>query len=293
MARQTILVKENRVSYIIHGASGAQGKPLHARLLATDKNTVAVVRNTANVSNGAAVAVDYASVDSLVAAYRGAEGVFVHLPLAAEPQRVQYAQNIAEAVDKAKPARVVVLDSGASIDLPGTEGGAEMTLVRGIRQSGVSHAIVGTRLYLENLLLPFVIGTVRSEGVLRYPIRADFSVSWSSHLDVAEVSERLLADHSVSGVVGLGHVPGLLGNDLASGFSDYFGRTVRFEAMTPEQFGELIEPMYGPAAAGVVSLYDSLWRAPSNVIAHDTSAQALLGLRPRSVKQWLEQTLTA
>lgn len=279
------------MSYIIHGATGAQGRPLHARLVATGKKPIAVVRNTANVSDGSAIAVDFASVNSLVAAYRGAEGVFVHLPVAAEPQRVQYAQNIVTALNEAKPTRVVVLSSGAPIDLPGTNGSAVMTLVRGIRESGVSHAIVAPRLYLENLLLPFVIDAVRSEGVLRYPIRADFSVSWSSHLDVAEVIEHLLTDHNVSGMVGLGHVPGLLGNDLAAGFAEYFGRTVSFEAMTPQELGERIEPMYGDAAGGVVALYDALWQAPNSVIAEETSAQALLGLRPLGVEQWLKQTL--
>ncbi|TIT24299.1 MAG: hydroxylase [Mesorhizobium sp.] len=279
------------MSYAIHAATGAQGRPLHARLLATGKKPIALVRNTANVSDGSAVAVDYASVNSLVAAYRGAEGVFVHLPVAAEPQRVQFAQNIVAAVNEAKPARVVVLSSGAPIDLPGTRGSAVMTLVHGIRESGVSHAIVAPRLYLENLLLPFVIDAVRSDGVLRYPIRDDFSVSWSSHLDVAEVIERLLTDHKVSGVVGLGHVPGLLGKDLAAGFAEYFGRAVSFEAMTPQELGQRIEPMYGDAAGGVVALYDALWQAPNSVIAEDTSAQALLGLRPLGVEQWLKQTL--
>ena len=50
--------------------------------------------------------------------------------------------------------------------------------------------------------------------------------------------------------------------------------------------------MFGPAAAGVVGLYRALWQTPSNVIAEGTSAQRLLGLKPRSVKQWLAETLS-
>nr|WP_051112876.1 hypothetical protein [Mesorhizobium loti] len=119
---------------------------------------------------------------------------------------------------------------------------------------------------------------MKAEGVLRYPVRADYPVSWSSHLDVAEVAERLLTDTSVTGVVGVGQLPGLRGADLAAGFSEQFGRTISFDALTPEAFGKLIEPMFGPAAANVVGFYQALSQVPDNVIAEVTSAQRLLGL---------------
>lgn len=56
--------------------------------------------------------VDTASVDLLAAAYKGAERVFVHLPVVAEADRLQYAHNIAQAISRAKPQRVVVSISG-------------------------------------------------------------------------------------------------------------------------------------------------------------------------------------
>ena len=284
------------MSYIIHGATGAQGGPLYARLLAAGKNAVAAVREADKLDGKPLVAADNGSVDSLVSAYCDADGVFIHLPQAPEPVRVQYARNIVEAIRTAKPKRVVISTSGTIIDEPGTrlqapDDSAIMILVNGVRDSGISHAVVATRLYLENLLLPMVFEPVQAEGVLRYPVRVDFPVSWSSHLDVAEVAERLLTDTSVTGIVGVGQLPGLKGAELATGFSDKFGRAITFEALTPQKFGELITPMFGPAAAGVVGLYQALSQAPANVIAGDTSAQRLLGLTPRGVKQWLTETL--
>lgn len=284
------------MSYIIHGATGAQGGPLYARMLAAGKKAVAAVRESDKTDGRPAMAVDNGSVDSLVAAYRDADGVFVHLPQGPEPVRVQYAQGIVEAVRTARPKRVVISTSGTIIDQPGTplqspDDSAIMILINGVRDSGVSHAVVATRLYYENLLLPMVFEPVKSEGVLRYPVRADFPVSWSSHLDVAEVAERLLTNTAVTGVIGVGQLPGFLGADLAAGFSEHFDRPVRFEALTPERFGELITPMFGPAAAGVVGLYQALSQAPANTIAEDTSAQKLLGLNPRGVKQWLAEWL--
>lgn len=55
--------------------------------------------------------------------------------------------------------------------------------------------------------------------------------------------------------------------------------------------GNLIEPMLGPASAGVVGLYHALSHVTDNVISEDTSAQALLGIQPRSVQQWLAEVL--
>lgn len=280
------------MSYIIHGATGAQGAPLYSLLLASNQTALAAVRDPASVQGKPAVRVDNDSVESLIAAYSDANGVFVHLPQAAEPVRLQQAKNIADAITAARPKRVVISTSGAIVDQPGsalqaTGDSAIGTLLRCVADSGVSHAVIAPRLYLENLLLPMVIGPVQSDGLLSYPLRADFPASWCSHLDVAVVAERLLTNHSVTGVVGIGQLPGITGPELALAFSERLGRDVRFEALSPETFGTLLEPLIGPAAANIAGFYAALFHAPDNVIAPDTSAQHQLGLAPRSVGQWM------
>ena len=281
------------MTYVIHGATGAQGGPLLARLTGSGQRAVAAVRNTVAAKGVPAVAVDNASVDSLAAAYEGAKGVFIHLPVVAEANRLQYARNIAQAVGRAKPRRVVISTSGWVVDEPNSPlqnppDSAIATLIREVQQTGVSLAVVAPRLFFENLLNPVVLGAVKSEGILRYPLRADYPVSWSSHLDVYEVAERLLLDISVTGVVGVGQAPGITGMDLAAGFSSYLGRPVSFSSLLPEAFGELIAPLFGAdAAAGVVAGYQAQARASANAITQDTSAQRLLGLTPRSLQQWL------
>ncbi|MFZ1874408.1 MAG: NAD(P)H-binding protein, partial [Chania sp.] len=201
------------MTYIVHGATGAQGAPLFKRLSQSGKTVIAAVRNTDKLSGMPTVQIDNSSVDSLIAAYREAEGVFIHLPLAPEADRVAYAHNIVQAIKLAKPKRVVISTSGAIIDEPDSPlqapaDSAIAILIDGVQKTGVSTAVVAPRLYLENLLLPMVFGPVQSEGVLRYPVRADFLVSWSSHLDVAEVAERLFNETAVTGVVGVGQLPG-------------------------------------------------------------------------------------
>lgn len=285
------------MTFIIHGATGAQGGPLIKRLLAAGKPALAAVRNASSANGLPMVVANNASVDSLAAAYRGADGVFFHLPLASEEDRVQYARNFAQAIALARPARVVISTSGNVVDEPGaatqvSDNSAVAVLLREVARTGVSCAVVAPRLYLENLLLPTQFGAVQAEGVLRYPLRADYPVSWSSHLDVAAVAERLLADAAITGIVGLGHAPGLTGDDLAAGFAAHLGKPVRYEAITPEAFGDMIAPMFGAGpAAGVVAGYQAKAQTKGCVIADATSAQTLLGLAPRSVQQWLADVL--
>lgn len=281
------------MSFIIHGATGAQGGPLFDLLLAKEESVLAAVRDPAKSGDKPCIIVDNSSLDSLVAAYENADGIFFHLPQAPEPVRIEYARNFLEAIKKAKPKRVVLSTSGAIIDQPGSsvqvpEDSAMAMLVRGISDSKVSYAVVAPRLYLENLLLPMVVDGVKRDGVLLYPIRADLPVSWSSHLDVAAVAKRLLTDHTVTGIVGVGHQPGMRGAALADGFSARFDRPIQFETQSPEDFRTLLEPMFGPAAANVAAFYQALSKLDENVIVEDTSAQRLLGLAPRSVEKWLD-----
>ncbi|MFA1729216.1 SDR family oxidoreductase, partial [Xanthomonas nasturtii] len=262
--------KSMPVTYIIHGATGAQSAPLLNVLSQAGKHAVAAVRNTDAVA-GPSVQVDHRSVRSLTDAYRGAHGVFVHLPQAPEDVRVAYANNIVQAIDTAKPARVLTSTSGSIVDTPGSAlqaapDSAIAILIDGVQRSGVSSVVIAPRLYLENLLLPMVIGGVHGDGVLGYPIREEFPVSWSSHLDVADVAAQLFDRPGVTGVVGVGQLPGLLGADLAAALAHHLKRDVCFQSVLPADFGKQLEPLLGPATTAMAGFYQALWQTPANTI---------------------------
>ncbi|MCW5951002.1 MAG: NAD(P)H-binding protein [Propionibacteriaceae bacterium] len=280
------------MTFIVHGATGAQGSPVLTALLAAGKPAVAATRQRQALPDGTAgVAVDYADPGSLASAYRGAEGVFVHLPLGDPAQLVGFARAIGEALAQARPARVVVSTSGAVVsDVTSPlydPGSSAVALVAAVAASGVPFAVIEPRLFLENLLLPPVIDRVRSHGRLRYPLRADFPVSWSSHLDVADAVVALLTRPDIDGTVGIGQLPPLTGTDLATALGAHLGYPVEYEPLIPEDFGRLIEPIVGPGAAAVVDLYIRLGGLDGHKINAERSAQQLLGVTPRPIGQWL------
>ncbi|WP_194949317.1 SDR family oxidoreductase [Actinomyces trachealis] len=283
------------MAYIIHGATGAQGSPILSSLRAAGFDAVAAVRNPGPAANNTrAVAVDLADERALTHLYEGADGIFIHLPLGpAETTSVQ-AQAIAKAVKAAAPSRVVISTSGQVVDEPASvlqtpEASPLASLIRAVEDTDTPTAVVAPRLFLENLLLPVVLKPLQAEGVLRYPLATDYPVSWASHADVAAVTVHLLTGPAHTGVTGVGALPGLTGTDLAESFSAHLGRSVRFETISPTDFGTLLEPLFGPAAAGVTKLYETLAATPGNTIRPETSAQSTLGLQPLPVTQWLER----
>lgn len=284
------------MAYIVHGATGAQGSPVLSALLAAGADAIGATRHPEAVQDGRGVGVDLADSAALAQLYTGADGVFIHLPLGAPEVAAAQADAVGTAIGQAAPARVVISTSGQVVDEPGGPLQAApdspiMSLIQAAQRSGAPTTILAPRLFLENLLLPVVLEPLRDEGVLRYPIGADYPVSWVCHEDVARVAAQVLTGELRSGVMGVGALPGLTGVDLAEAFSQAMGRQIRFEAITPDEFGVLLEPMLGPAAAGVVGLYTSLAGAPGNTIAQETSAQAVLGVEPRSAARWVAERL--
>jgi uncharacterized protein YbjT (DUF2867 family) len=275
------------MTYVIHGATGAQGGPVVAALLAAGKPVVALTRKADVVVPGARV-VSVGSAAELTEAYRGAEGVFVHLPIGSEEDRLAYARDIVDAVRAARPARVVFSTSGFTNDAPDGGVSAVSTLVDGLADSGVPHAVIAPELFFENLLLPPVVGGAREQGVLGYPLPVGFAVSWASHLDIADVAVALFESTDVSGVVAVGQYPAVTGLELAEAFGARLGRGVVYRAATPEEFRASITPLMGEGpAAGVAELYRLMATLPDRSIAPERSAQKLLGVTPRSTEQWL------
>ena len=276
------------MTYVIHGATGSQGAPVVAALVRKGMQATALTRRSDAVVEGAEVhTVDVASIPDLTEAYRGAEGVFAHLPVASAEQQFEYAHSIVVAAKEAKPARVVFSTSGAPIDAPGSPAAI---VVQGLADSGVPYAVIEPTFYLENLLAPYSAPAARESGMLRYPIRSDMPVSWASHLDIAEVAVALFERPEMTGTVGVGQWPGITGHDLAAALGARLGRKVAFHLLPPAELRIALTPLLGEGpAAGVAGMYEGLLDVPNKEIDAERSAQKLLSLTPLTPHEWLDK----
>lgn len=275
------------MTFIVHGASGAQGAPVLHLLRSEGLTAVAARQHTPRGDDQGEVVADLGSAESLIDAYTSTQGVFVHLPLASEEDRATYAENIVRALRATLPGMVVISTSGEALDeVP--DDAALARLIRGVRALALRSAVVAPRIYLENLLLPGVLTAVKEHGRLPYPLPAQTPVSWSSHADVARVVVHLLTGRFTSPEVHVGHLPGLRGDDLARGFSEWVGRHVHYEAITPEEFQRLLTPDFGEVtASGIAEGYRDMARVPEVLISERRSAQHQFGIEPATVAAWL------
>ncbi|MCP3803901.1 hypothetical protein NLX83_32000 [Allokutzneria sp. A3M-2-11 16] len=264
------------MTYIVHGATGAQGAPVVKALEAAGLPVRGLSRAEGDLDDR----------DALTAAYEGATGAFIHFPITPDPAApARWAENLAAV---ARPARVVISTSGGVPGDASSPFGAQRLTALGdlaerLREAGVLVTVLAPRLFLENLLLPPVQETLAAEGVLAYPVAADRPVAWVSHLDVAEAAVAALTHATPPSFVDVGAVPGLTGAELAEQHG------AGYRAMPPTEFGELLAPILGAgAAAGVQGLYQAVAARPDALaFTAETGAEKLLGVRPRSVREWL------
>lgn len=279
----------------VHGASGAQGAPVAEALRKSSHDVVAMTR-TASTDDPSRVAANLEDQSSLEAAYANADAVFLHLPIPNEPDAPsRWIPAVLGALASSNVKRVVLSTSGASLTdagphpmLQGRLAGMK-ALHEGLRGVVDSVIVLAPRLFLENLLLPFVAGPIRSEGVLAYPLPASRLVSWIGHRDVAVAAVEALEGRAEDGVYDLGY-NALTGQELTDQLGKGLGRPVAYEAITPEAFSARAQPILGEqAAAGVGALYEAF---ASDHTLEISSAARQLGLDRRiGIDGWAKETL--
>ena len=96
-------------------------------------------------------------------------------------------------------------------------------------------------------------------------------------MDVADVAAALFADTSVNGIVEIGQLPAVTGDQLAKSFATHLGREVKYSSLTPEEFGtRFLTVLFGEAAAAeVVEIYKAKALSKDSAIAANISAQHL------------------
>lgn len=287
---------------LVYGAAGARGSAVAHGLLDRGRKVRVldhlphpggapvldgVAKHGAEVVRG-----DLDDPASLAAASRGTGCVFLHPPLVGRPDRILAQMDAAlRAASGAGVQRVVLATNSA---LPAEPCGVPAVEVnRGIEAllsgADVRGVVLRPTLYLGNLLAPWSRPRILERGELAYPLPETASVSWLAPEDAAQAAVlALTADLPDGLLVPLGGPRAIPGAELAAEIAAAAGREVHYLPVSPEDFGAILAPFLGDAAAAsIAELYTYLSGPGTHVLraatqpAHDT-----LGLNTRDVGNW-------
>jgi uncharacterized protein YbjT (DUF2867 family) len=242
--------------FFVAGITGKVGGAAARLLLEEGHGVRALVRNPARAAEWVAKGVDVRQGDlndaeALAAALEGVEGAFVMMPPNFAPQpgypeAKAIVAALAEALDKAKPARVVALSSVGSEKTSGL--GLITTthlLEEGLKDLPCPTALVRAGSFIENALGG--LDTAEATGVyysFYQPI--DRAVPTIATVDIgAEVAKLLTGSWSGKKIVELGSP--VTADEMAAGMGEVLGREVKAQAIPREQWAAIIEGFGMPA----------------------------------------------
>jgi uncharacterized protein YbjT (DUF2867 family) len=252
----------NQQHILIHGATGTQGRPTAARLLADGHQIRVATRSTTATDQLPArtttVRADLSDRDSLVEAYRNVDAVVVQLPLEFSPLALEQAQNVLHAVASSAVARVVLNVGGPmlreTVGVPYLD--ARTLLARELPERAAHVTIVGPAgTYMENLSAPGMMTPIAA-GQIEYPLPAEIAMPWVALDDLAAViADAIIADTPRRVAVVMG--PEMLtGDQVAEQIGTTIGRPLRWHTVSADDFEKTLRPQIGDeAAAGIAAFY--------------------------------------
>lgn len=249
----------------VHGATGAQGRAVVERLLATGHRARAVVRGPERRDLPAAVELstaDVVDVDALTQAYTGVDAVAVVLPGGApDDLAVAQADAILQALRRAGVERAV-FNAGGGIwtdppKIPFLQ--ARSRLVAGLGQA-VPHASVVAPVggLMDNFSEPWLVERIRRTGELAQTAPPDASMRPVAMADVATAAvDALLADAAPVRVLVSGPQQHT-GAEIAAAIGAHLGEPVRWTTVTSEEYLRGVADGLGAQyAANIGALYGS------------------------------------
>jgi hypothetical protein len=143
-------------------------------------------------------------------------------------------------------------------------------------------------LYLENLAGPWVAPQIMDDGVVAYPQPDDVPTPWVATDDVAVAVERVIT-REIAGWFALPGIP-VTGQEVAAAIGAVLGRPVRWQTITPDEYGDRLRPHLGDHAAdNIAAVYRDLAATPSAPPTDPTPARKAPDWAPRDAAAWARQ----
>lgn len=294
-----------RLNVLVYGATGSQAQTVPTHLLRAGHQPYVLTRNANRAANHAqagaiVVEADMNDADRLRELNEGMDAVSLLVPFfSGAPLELGR-----RAIDAAKAARVklIVWNTSGAI-LPVRTGNpaydVRLDIQQYLQESGVPHIIIQPSIYLENLLGPWTAPFVVQEDRVAYPTPTDMPVSWIASDDVSAIVAAALQRPDLAGsnwpVSGLENPDG---PTLARAFSDGLGREVTYYAMPPQDFGAILNKLFGPGAGDAVAAeYQRQWDNPAQRPNFQADMKPVLDqlsggyppLQMTSIAEWVAQ----
>lgn len=267
MTNQTLKV-------LVYGGTGSQASPTVVKLLERGHTPYVLTRTPERAAHlqeaGARIVPgDMADPASLRAASEGMDAVALMIPFFL-PNPMDAPQLARNAIDAARDAGVKLIVYNTSGPTPGDFTGdpaADLRVgtIATLRESGVQSIVIAPTGYMENFLGPWTAPNIVAEDALTYPNPEETRVGWISSEDVGALVAAALERPELAGSTF--YVSGLEnpnGPELAAAFSKGLGRRIRYVAMEPEEFGAVLDTVFGPGAgAGAAAQYRNMREDPN------------------------------
>ena len=282
---------------LVYGSTGTQGTPVVDQLLAAGRAVRALTRDAARAQHWAARGAEVVEADlvdpaSLAAANKGVHRVVLQLPLQYDFQLHEtYGRN---AVDAAKAAEVglVAFNTSAHV-FQGTDVHAyqaRQEVIDHLQQSGVPNIVLRPTFYMEILLGPWIRPGIVEQGVVAFPLPADFPMSWISAGEMAAYGVAALdRPHLAGATFDIGGPEPLTGNDIAHSFSEVLGKNVSYVSIAPDDYERALAPVFGSTVAFEVASQVRYMIATGDGSVDMTDTARQLGVEPTPLDTWIRQ----
>lgn len=280
---------------LVYGATGVQGSPVVEQLLDAGRSVRAVTRDASRAQHwadrGAEVAVaDLGLPETLKAANDGVDQVVLQLPLQYDfALHEAYGRN---AIDAARAAGVelVVFNTSAHV-IPDTDVHiyqVRQDVVDYLQASGLPSIVLRPTFYMEILLGPWIAPGIIDNGVVAFPLPADFPMSWVSASEMAAYSVAALDRPDLAGrTFDIGGPQALSGDEIARHFSEHLQTSVSYVAIPPDDYEQALAPIFGATVAYEVAsqVRYIIGSGDGSVDMSETAAQ--LSVEPLTLHRWI------
>jgi uncharacterized protein YbjT (DUF2867 family) len=239
------------------GAAGRQGLA-QMRQLSSAGYKVRALSRSANPDFGGANTVDEVrhfdlhDEASFVPAFEGSDAIFYTKPLLEMGAGPDLAAKLGHAAVSAGAKRFVWNTSGWIPDKPGDPGayGSSTPAINAIFRSGIPATIFGSVLFMDNLLTNWARPFIVHEDRYVYAHNPELEANWISLDDVGKCMVAALDRPDLEGAwMNIGGPQTLKPADVTAALSRVFGRTIKYDPCTPEEFGELLVGALGDSIA--------------------------------------------